>query len=157
VIYRLKTRAKSGLRINTAQTTKWNESFARTVSLNNSNMHPFYREYFGKEPKKNPNVFRYTYHSKGQAIGGIVPVGASREQAPVFSTVKYHRETIKARHTRGPTHFASKAFPNISEHIRRAEGWNRNRVGSSDNDAKPRGIREYFDTLDGLAMNEVYD
>ena len=53
---------------------EWNDRFFVTTSVNNRNLHQYFREYFGKQPKEHAYNFRVKYANSTNELPGITDV-----------------------------------------------------------------------------------
>lgn len=88
------------------RTGGWDDRFSVTESRGNVQVHPFYRQYFGKQPKENPTTFRVRYASSTNELPGITAVGTkSHSKVKEFNETKEkpHQNAQKVmKETRGP-------------------------------------------------------
>lgn len=85
---------------------EWDNRFNITTSKGNHNFHDYYREYFGKPPKRFASSFRIKYASSTNELPGITDVGTALHcKVKEFKSLpgKQHESVVKVlAETRAP-------------------------------------------------------
>ena len=131
---------------------EWNDRFFVTTSVNNRNLHQYFREYFGKQPKEHAYNFRVKYANSTNELPGITDVHSrAYKKVKDFKSIpdQAHQNVKKLMHeTRMPIKKGqSSAFPSAKRHFKLASGWQNDFtvMQSRANNTIYKDKREYFD------------
>ena len=131
---------------------EWDDRFNITTSKGNHSLHDYYREYFGKPPKRFASSFRIKYANSTNELPGITDVGTLQHcKVKEFKSLtnKQHESVVKVMaETRAPIRKGqTKAFPTAREHFSLANGWQPDFVvlHSRANEQVYKSKREFFD------------
>lgn len=128
----------------------WNNRFATETSVINRELHPFYRQYFGKDTKQIPTVYRVRYANSTNELPGIIEAGKTTKK--IFTTAPpeepYKNVKLLMAETRMPlTKGMTKAFPSAKKHFKLVSKWVDGFavMESRGNLEKTKTQREFFD------------
>ena len=104
----------------------WDSRFAVTASKDNNVNHPFFRQYFDKQPKTKPAQFQTVFAASGNELPGIVDAADNgKNKNGQFHTLSSKPKQLKKMftETRFPLPSQSKAFPSPKKHLRLTQNW----------------------------------
>ena len=142
--------------------SNWDNRWNVTHSKSNGHRHPFYRQYFDKEPAESAITFQYQFgHNSPDALPGIIDVhhrqpskSFHKGSAPETDHVTLTKETrMPIEYLTSPKarkmSFAPQAttYPDMTDHVQLATGWegDHNVTVSNFNRVHHKSQREYFD------------
>ena len=140
----------------------WDNRWHLTYSKANDDRHPFYKEFFGKQPAEKHYRFQYEFgHMSPNALPGIVDAHKKPLPKSFFKGGPAHKDLVQmTKETRMPIEQMmigiispkgggeNNAFPDPIDHFAKADAWKdyHNITVSNFNNTHHKSQREYFDS-----------